>query len=129
MLRANPLTVLMLLAVSACGTSTTLPGNPTGDTGAAFDEAVEVCGAATSAEDCRSLSTDRFDCGAVISAECDADPYSGDTDWRFDDCVPSNITCTQFTIWLETPEGCRAFDACYAPSDEYPSCDPDVACP
>ncbi len=120
---------LLVLAPVGCGEAPPLPGPVDTDTGSAYDEAVEVCHAATSAEACRDLSTDGFDCQAVISAECDADPYSGDTAWRFDDCVPSNVTCTQSTVWLETPEGCRAFDACYAPSDEYPICDPAVACP
>lgn len=118
------------LTAAACQ-GTTLPGGADSglDSGAPYMDAVEVCGAATTAEACRDATSGDWDCAPVLSAECAADPYDVDTDWRFDDCIPSNVTCTQYTVWLATDEGCRAFDACTAPASDYPSCDPDVECP
>jgi hypothetical protein len=120
----------LLIGCGTGGTPSATALEDTGTSGSLDLEATEICGAATSGEACRELSTDTWACGAVYSAPCDADPYDSDTAWRYEGCVPhGGTTCTQFTVWLQTEEGCRAFDGCYAPTDVYPSCDPDVDCP
>lgn len=112
-----------ILATAALACTTELPIEA-----GATDLSTE-CAEAVDADACRDIEGESQFCGMVTSADaCAGDPYVDTLVWTYDGCVATNVTCTQSFTYLQTDEGCRVFDACYAPTD-LASCDPALDCP